>query len=245
MADEKPVFTSDKRSPRSTSWADDGDWVAGSLSNLDVVDGGLVPSEVSSGGILLDGFERGSLSDEYGGNTESGAVQSDIVHVDDYALELRGNKYDTISRTDVVVERGGVYSGWVRNTRNYSKTVYQREAGIVFMTQEASSTPGGYYVEIRQDDGKVTVYKPKTGESVTTTIVKSVSFPSSMDTWYKTEFEPKDDGTEEYRIYDASGDQLLSFSTSEGAYSSGGIGFAHGGDSDQHIAHFDDVRRWS
>lgn len=245
MPDEKPLFTSDRRSPHSSSWTGDGDWTAGSLSNLNVVNGGLVPSEVSSGGILLDGFKRGSLSDEYGGNTESGVVQSDIVHVDDYALELRGDKYDTISRVDVVVERGGVYSGWVRNTRNYSKTVHQREAGIVFMTQEASSTPGGYYVEIRQDDGNVTVYKSEIGEHVTTTPVESVSFSSSMDTWYETEFEPKVDGTEEYRIYDTSGDQLLSFSTSEGMYSSGGIGFAHGGDGYEHIGHFDDVRRWS
>jgi hypothetical protein len=42
MTGDESRFTSDRRSPESSSWVDAGDWEAGSLSNVDVVDGTIV-----------------------------------------------------------------------------------------------------------------------------------------------------------------------------------------------------------
>lgn len=41
-------FISDRRVPSNSSWDDDDDWAAGSLSNLDVTEGGLVPKHTSN-----------------------------------------------------------------------------------------------------------------------------------------------------------------------------------------------------
>jgi len=195
-------------------------------------------------GLLQEGFESGSLSSNYGGNTGSATVQNSTVHAGDHALELGGSKGDTISRidSDVTVERGGVYSGYIRGQALLGSS--QREAGILFMTQEATATPGGYYIEMRQDDNDVVVRKSSSGTAPASgTSIASGSLSHSTDTWFEVEFEPKDDGTEAYRIYDTDGNELLSFTSSDGGFSSGGIGFSHGGDSDEYIGYFDDVRQ--
>ena len=200
--------------------------------------------DIPDGGLLLEGFESGSLSSNYGGDTGSATVQNSTVYAGDFALELGGSKGDTISRidSDVTVERGGVYSGYIRG--NSIGRASQREAGILFMTQEASSTPGGYYIELRQDDNDVVVYKSSSGTAPASgTSIASGSLSHSMDKWYETEFEPMDDGTEAYRIYDTDGNELLSLTSSDGGFSSGGIGFSHGGDGNEYIAYFDDVRQ--
>jgi len=199
-------------------------------------------SAIPDSGLLLEGFEDGSLSGSYGGDTGSATVQNGTVYAGNYALQMGGGKYDTISRTDINIERGNVYSGWIRND---SSGAFQIEAGIVFMSQEATATPGGYFIEIQQDDGAVTVYKTQAGESLTGDSIASASLSTSTDTWYEAEFKPNDDGTEDYTIYDASGNELVSFSSSDGEFDVGGIGFAHGGDGGDHVGFFDDIRRWS
>lgn len=69
MPDEKPLFTSDRRPPSSSSWADDEDWVVGSRSNVEVVDGGLVPQRVVGSaevpGSLIHDFENNSLNAQH------------------------------------------------------------------------------------------------------------------------------------------------------------------------------------
>lgn len=248
MTDGASRFTSDRRVSSRSTWESDSDWAAGVAEDVDVVDGRLVGrppkqhSELPDNGLLLEGFKNGSLSSEYGGDTGGGTVQSSTVYAGDYALQMDGDKYDTISRTDIGIERGNIYSGWIRNS---SSGTWQLEAGIVFMTQEATATPGGYYIEIRQDDGEVRVYKTQSGESLTGDSIASASLPTSTNTWYEAEFKPNDDGTEDYTIYDASGGELVSFSSNDGEFDLGGLGFAHGGDGNDHIGYFDDIRRWA
>ncbi len=237
-------FTSDRRVREGASWTGDGDWAAGVSENLDIVEGGLVPRPAVGAGVLLEGFEGGSLNSAYGGGTTHASIQSSPVYAGDHSMELMGDKYNVISRTDLAVERGGVYSGWVMNKSVSSSTVYQREAGIIFMTQEGTATPGGYYIELRQDDNNVIVFRSGAGESPVTDKIATKSLSQSLDTWYEVVFEPRVGGTEVYRINDAEGVELATFSTADGTFDAGGIGFSHGGDSDEHQGQFDEVRRW-
>lgn len=244
MTSEPSRFTSDRRRREGASWKDDGDWAAGVSENLDVVEGGLVPRRAAKPGVLLEGFESGSINSAYGGGTTHASIQNSPVYAGDHSMELMGEKYNVISRTDLAVERGGVYSGLVMNKSVSSSTVYQREAGIIFMAQKKTATPGGYYIELRQDDNNVIVYKSGAGEHPATDAIATEPLSQSLDTWYELVFEPRGDGTEVYRINDVDGVELAAFSTADGTFDAGGIGFSHGGDSDEHQGQFDEVRQW-
>ena len=65
MTGEKARFTSDRRVPSTSSWADDGDWAAGVAEGVDVVDGGLIGRPPSQHSELSDSaieqFEDGTL----------------------------------------------------------------------------------------------------------------------------------------------------------------------------------------
>ncbi|CDK38026.1 hypothetical protein [Halorubrum sp. AJ67] len=53
--DDTPLFTSDRRTRDDSSWSG-GDWEAGSASNVDIVDGGLVPVVTNLSGEIGDQF---------------------------------------------------------------------------------------------------------------------------------------------------------------------------------------------
>lgn len=54
MAGDKSRFTSDRRGPGGSSWADDADWAAGATEGVDVVDGGLVGRPTARSGKIPD-----------------------------------------------------------------------------------------------------------------------------------------------------------------------------------------------
>lgn len=70
MTGNKCRFTSDRRAPSNSSWADDPDWASGVGENVDVIDGGLVGRAPDRGSILPDGrISKWAFEDDLTPNT--------------------------------------------------------------------------------------------------------------------------------------------------------------------------------
>lgn len=96
MSNKPSRFTSDRRTPHESSWADNTDWAAGVAENVDVVNGALAPSERLIDANVVDNFEvdggpytaGDALSKYYMGDTDRFHRQQSVVNQGEYALEL-------------------------------------------------------------------------------------------------------------------------------------------------------------
>lgn len=96
-------------------------------------------------------------------------------------------------------------------------------------------------VDGHSDNQKI-LSNPIVGSSIGIEVLVDENVSLSGDTWYRCEFVPNNDGTEDWFMYNTQGTQIASATTSDGTYSSGGFGFRMGYGSDS--AFYDDVRRW-
>lgn len=193
------------------------------------------PNNIPDSGLLFEGFEEGSLDSNYGGVTASSSVQSSTVYKNNYALEINDEKGKGIARTDITIKRGFRVSGWVQAESGG----YNYRASMYWMTQSANSEPNCYIQRAGVTENEMRISKV---DNSGTQVLKNKNVSLSGDTWYRCEFVPNDDGTEDWYMYNTQGSQIASVTTSDGTYNSGGFGFRMGHGSDS--AFYDDVRRW-
>jgi len=216
---------------------DGTDITGATIDGTDVTEITVDGQTVFSATGLLEGFESGSLSTQYGGDTADFSVQSSTVFEGSFALEGTTGTVNSIARTDVNITRPGTYSVRVRvDTLNFN-----RRAGVFWMAQSATSGPDGYMSRIYQEDNLFDVFRVQ-NSSFNQIGTDSVSL--NTNEWYEIEFEANSNGTENFRLFDDNagqrGNQIAVVSTSDNTFSSGGIGFR---DSSNGIPYFDQVKK--
>lgn len=206
--------------------------INGQVLEVEVTD----PTDIPDEGLLLEGFENGSLDSDYGGVKSSSTVQNSNIYNGNYALEINDAKGQGIAQTDITIERGYRVSGWVQAQSGG----YNYRASIYWFTQSSTSEPNGYIQRASVTENEMSIWKINDSGI---NVIDSDSVSLSGDTWYECEFVPHTDGTEDWYMYNTDGEQIASLKTSDGTYNSGGFGFrmGHGNDS----AFYDDVRRWA
>lgn len=110
MTGDESRFTSDRRSPASSSWVDTADWEGGSFSNVDVVDGVIVAQKTSGPIETADGaVYTGQISDSttHSNLTGSGATLYSTAIEHGEAI----NDYDEYSIAIDVTASGSNTSG--------------------------------------------------------------------------------------------------------------------------------------
>lgn len=143
MSEGSNRFTSDRRTPSGSSWSDDEDWAAGSLSNVEVVDGGLVPQRNMGSTETPDAevtLPNGAIAYRWesvkGWNDWSGWTRvvpgdtelvSSPVHLGERALQVSvGDPRDSAIINDLSFEdsptAGQINSYW-GNERNHSQDI--------------------------------------------------------------------------------------------------------------------------
>lgn len=207
------------------------------ISEFDII---ITDPIIPDSGKLLEGFNTGTLSSNYGGVINSSSIQSNRVFSGDYSLEINDAKGEGIARTDIEISRGKRYSGWVQAESGGSNY----RAGMYWMAQESQSNPNGYWARVSVTENRFVIYVQKNNTGFTE--IASDSLPLSGDKWYNIEFEPNIDNTENWNLFENDngkrGPKISELTTSDGSYSTGGFGFrmGHGTDS----AFFGDVRQW-
>lgn len=227
MSDEKPRFTSDLRAPSRASWASEEDWAVGSPSNVDVVDGELVPQRgsgsvgVADGGVLLEGFERDVPLAIYQGDRgdftgSSGAVFGGSKSLYSLGGPSTGVNVITTDGLDRLPSRGDRFSYRLMD----DGSMRQR---FIFGTQDVGNPrDDAYEVLVDSVGGGLQIAKYKNGSSVFADEV-SVGLPG--DGWLEPEIRWFSNGVIAVFLYDALGAELAMVSIDDGEWDSGGIGW--------------------
>ena len=230
MVSDKPSrFTSDRRPPSRSSWADDADWNAGGGEGVEVVGGELVGRDLERHseipGSSIDDFEANlyenkskTLSDYYAGHLSKFSRQQGTVQSGSHALQAvsDGNTYPIISTSGLNhPQRGDTFEIYY-----YAGTTGEPQMSVVWAAQDAANF---YSLEINNDSPDDVLYLKKDGSTLAST-GSGDSTPRSE--WQRVVIDWQSTITCE--LHNSNGSPDYSVSAPDTEYSSGGVGFIAG-----------------
>jgi hypothetical protein len=180
---------------------------------------------------VIESFESGLLSSEYGGDTGAFEVNQSFATQGDYGLEHTATSTtDAIARTDLTVQQGDTLRF---ETRNESSAV--ADPMFKFACQTADASPEGYGVWNNYDAGGFIIRRLDGVGSFGGTELASGALSDSATVTSTYEVDWQTDGTITYTCVDTG----ESISATDSTYTSGGIGFRATDDAIK----FDNIRR--
>lgn len=141
MADEKSRFTSDRRTQGDASWSETGDWEAGTVENVDIVNGTLVSRPVST---TPTGIPDSVVNQRFIGNN-SGSLHA--VNASDGSGKWTYSTADSIHSSPAVVD-GTVYIGsndgslYAVNTSDGSEEWTQSTGNAIYSSSPIGGADG-------------------------------------------------------------------------------------------------------
>ncbi len=236
--DPSGSFTTRKRSLLNTSelsWggSDGESWsdAVASSTGVTITDSGNVKSESQvSINAIVDDYEDGDIS-EYGGDTGF----FDVKHESNTSVSARNGSYVLSAQTDgsnwkaisstaglnTYPSPGDTFRVWVwHDTLTSEAANYIR---IYFGTQSDTPEPDGYYLTLGKAStapANLEIEKRSGGRKS----LVSGSASVSNSAWYELGVDWASDGTITASLYNTSGSELETISTTDTTFASGGVG---------------------
>lgn len=177
---------------------------------------------------IFDDFNDGDIS-EYSGDTSNVSVVTSPTLEGSHALQGSGETSTITSTTglNAYPSTGDQFSMYVRTDRTpdgTDKQIIGLQFGVQSETGESSFS--GYLINFRWDSGELTIYSASNGSYTVLSNDKSGSASDyNADQWYELAVTQWDsNGNISVELREQDGTVLLSTSTTDTTYSSGGLG---------------------
>ena len=174
--------------------------------------------EAPDAGASVDGFEDADLSEYSFDQGSSGTrIVSAPTFLGEHALEIRGTATEMISTSglDNYPTAGDRFRAHVRATGGADKF------NLSYGVQDHENR---YFVRVNFATSRLALYRYENG-SGNKLAAESGGFCLAEDTWFRIEVDWRADGAHTVILYNDSEDELARISTSDGTWTSGGVGY--------------------
>lgn len=232
-------FTSDRRSRRDASWANESDWEAGFAEDVGIVDGSLMPQgtvqstdELDS--VVIDDFEDGDLEEWHGEGKSVFSVTSTRAYAGSYALEYVNGGTATrgvVTHPNLSPSlstypgRGNTILAWSYHGHSDNRCQVIAFGAEGYDTSD-SRVPwrSAYSVQVNLSANELRLRK--VGSDGTTVPLESVPASPPVNEWILTrvDFDINGDDTIAVTLEDSEGFEIGAVSVTDGTYDGVGLG---------------------